>query len=138
VRSHWAAVAWTTTLADGTYTLRIRPHRPGSYPVRVSVGPVARLVGRLNAYHVTYASWYGPGLYGGALACGGTLSWGTRGVASRTLPCGTEVTFRNAGHTVRVPVVDRGPFVAGRDWDLTGATRDALHFGSTGPVLATG
>jgi len=71
------------------------------------------------------------------LACGGTLSPGTLGVAHKTLPCGTKVTLRHHGHTVRVPVVDRGPFVAGREFDLTAATKQRLGFGSTGTVQST-
>ena len=44
------------------------------------------------------------------------------GVAHRTLPCGTKVTFKNPanGRTVTAPVVDRGPYISGRQWDLTG------------------
>jgi rare lipoprotein A (peptidoglycan hydrolase) len=80
-------------------------------------------------------SWYGGG---GALACGGRLSSGTMGVASRTLACGTLVTLRYSGRSVRVPVVDRGPFVPGREFDLTEATRQALGFGDTGALWSTG
>jgi rare lipoprotein A (peptidoglycan hydrolase) len=34
-------------------------------------------------------------------------------------------------------VVDRGPYVAGRDWDLTPAVKARLHFPSTGTVWST-
>ena len=54
------------------------------------------------------------------------------GVANKTLPCGTLVTLRYDGRTVRVPVVDRGPYVAGREFDLTEATKQALGFGGVG------
>ena len=64
-------------------------------------------------------SWYGPGFYGHRTACGVALTQTLVGVAHRTLPCGTLVTFRSNGVTVTVPVVDRGPYVAGRTWDLT-------------------
>lgn len=66
-------------------------------------------------------SWYGPGMYGARTACGVTLTKTVRGVASRTLPCGTKVTFRNPanGRTITVPVIDRGPYVAGRTWDMS-------------------
>src|SRR4051794_8472099 len=37
------------------------------------------------------ASWYGPGLYGNHLACGGTLTPGTFGVAHKALACGTKI-----------------------------------------------
>jgi rare lipoprotein A (peptidoglycan hydrolase) len=48
------------------------------------------------------------------------------GVAHRTLPCGTLVTITFRGTSVTVPVIDRGPFVAGRALDLSHATRLAL------------
>lgn len=66
-------------------------------------------------------SWYGPGLYGNNGACGipGGLQKDTVGVAHRTLPCGTKVTFRYKGRTVVARVIDRGPYVAGRTWDMT-------------------
>jgi len=79
---------------------------------------------RRRAFRPAVVSWYGPGFFGGTLACGGTMTPSTMGVASKTLPCGTMVTIRNAGHTVRVPVVDRGPYVGGREFDLTAATKE--------------
>ena len=95
------------------------------------------MVRRVTAFYEAGASYYGPGLYGSGMACGGTLMPGTLGVAHKTLPCGTRVTLRYHGHTVTVPVVDRGPYVAGRDFDLTTATRDRLHFPGVGTVLAS-
>jgi rare lipoprotein A len=73
----------------------------------------------------------------GSLACGGWLTSATLGVANKTLPCGTLVTLRYDGRTVRVPVVDRGPYVAGREYDLTEATKRALGFEGVGEVWAT-
>lgn len=76
-------------------------------------------------WHRTEISYYGPGLWGGGLACGGTLQRGMRGTAHRTLPCGTWITVcyrpRPTVHfrCVRVRVIDRGPYIAGRDLDLT-------------------
>ena len=72
------------------------------------------------------ASWFGPGLWGNRTACGKTLTADLEGVAHRTLPCGSVVTLSYRGATVTVPVVDRGPFVAGREFDLTYATRLAI------------
>ena len=80
-------------------------------------------------------SWYGPGFYGNGGACGmipGGLQPTTIGVAHRTLPCGTKVTFRYAGHTVTTMVIDRGPYVAGRTWDMTRGLCAALHHCFTG------
>jgi rare lipoprotein A len=38
---------------------------------------------------------------------------------------------------VRVPVVDRGPFVGGREYDLTAATAQRLGFDGHGTILTT-
>jgi rare lipoprotein A len=79
-------------------------------------------------------SWYGPGFYGQRTACGEAMTQALVGVAHRTLPCGTLVTFRWNGHTVRAPVVDRGPYVAGRQWDLTPGLCALLDHCYTGPI----
>jgi rare lipoprotein A (RlpA)-like double-psi beta-barrel protein len=81
-------------------------------------------------------SWYGPGFYGKRTACGQAMTQSLLGVAHRTLPCGTRVTFRNPanGRTITVPVVDRGPYVSGRQWDLTAGTCAALGHCYTGTI----
>jgi hypothetical protein len=73
-------------------------------------------------WKVSRATWYGPGLYGRRTACGQVLTPGTRGVAHRRLPCGQRVEFEWKGRKVVAPVIDRGPYANGADWDLTGAT----------------
>jgi peptidoglycan hydrolase-like protein with peptidoglycan-binding domain len=82
------------------------------------------------------ATWYGPGLYGNRTACGGTLRRSTLGVAHRTLPCGTPVTFYHRGRFVTVPVIDRGPFTRGVQWDLTSAAARALGMAATSRLRA--
>jgi rare lipoprotein A (peptidoglycan hydrolase) len=79
-------------------------------------------------------SWYGPDFYGRRTACGYAMTKTLLGVAHRTLPCGTRITFRNPanGRTLTLPVVDRGPYVSGRDWDLTGGACLALNHCYTG------
>ena len=72
--------------------------------------------------------------YGHAVACGGILRVPELGVANKTLPCGTKVTFRYGNRAIRVPVIDRGPYIPGRQWDLSGAAAEALHFPGLGPV----
>src|SRR6201996_1389812 len=93
-------------------------------------------VRHLTSYRFAGASYYGPGLYGNGVACGGTLEPGTLGVANKTLPCGTMVKLRYNGRAITVPVIDRGPYVAGREYDLTEATRDRLGFPGVGDVMA--
>jgi rare lipoprotein A (peptidoglycan hydrolase) len=72
--------------------------------------------------------------YGLGLACGGVLGREQLGVAHKTAPCGTLVTFSYAGRSLTVPVIDRGPYIAGREWDLTGATAAALGFPGLGRI----
>ena len=79
-------------------------------------------------------SWYGPGFYGRGTACGYALTMDLVGVAHRTLPCGTIVQFRWNGRTVSAPVVDRGPYVAGRIFDLTYGLCALLSHCFTGPI----
>jgi hypothetical protein len=139
-RRGWHALARTRTGARGRFRLRYVPRRLGSQWVRLRfAGDAAglgshRRLGQLNVFRLAEASWYGGG---GSLACGGSLTSNTMGVANKTLPCGTLVTLRYGGHMVRVPVVDRGPYVAGREFDLTEATKDALGFGGVGQVWST-
>ena len=66
--------------------------------------------------------------YGLGLACGGVLGRDELGVAHKTAPCGTIVHFTYRGRQINLPVIDRGPYIAGREWDLTGAAAAALHF----------
>lgn len=80
------------------------------------------------------ASWYGPGLWGNSTACGVTLRPQTMGVAHKTLPCGTTVKFVYGGRTVVTQVIDRGPYIRNRAWDLTKAVSDALGFEGVGRV----
>jgi len=126
----------------GGFALRWSPRRSGNYAVRAFGMGDARSRGsasvarRLTAFRPAHASYYGPGLYGNGVACGGTLMPGTMGVAHKTLPCGTKVKLRYRGRSVTVPVIDRGPYVAGRDYDLTEAVKERLGFPGTGTVLA--
>jgi Lytic transglycolase len=75
--------------------------------------------------------------FGLPIACpvnNGILHRNDLGVANKTLPCGTMVTFRYGGKGIRVPVIDRGPYIEGREWDLTGATAVALDFPGLGDI----
>ena len=131
----WRTIDRDRTRAGGAFAFDFRPRDAGSAMVRVRSGAAREHVGRLNVFRRAQASWYGPGLYGGRLGCGGTLTPGTLGVANKTLPCGAKVTLRHGGRTVRVPVVDRGPFSGGREFDLTAATKDRIGFSGAGSVL---
>lgn len=139
-RHGWRVIAHTVTGAKGRFVLRYKLHRLLSERVRVVFAGddhdrgVKRYLGHLRSYRLAGASWYGGG---GSLACGGELTSYTMGVANKTLPCGTVVTLRYGGREVSVPVVDRGPYVAGREFDLTEATKRALGFEGVGEVWST-
>jgi rare lipoprotein A len=135
--AHWYTIDRDRIAPSGRFALRDRRRTPMSAPVRVRVGSVHRRLGRMNVYRMAAASWYGPGLYGMRTGCGGTLSAGRLGVAHKTLPCGTKVTLRHNGHVLRVPVIDRGPYVGGREYDLTEATAQKLGFHGYGGILST-
>lgn len=96
-------------------------------------------------------SWYGPGFYcvhptkDGCIqsnetvwlnktACGQLYTKDIIGVAHRTLPCGTKVIFEWKGKKIETTVIDRGPYVAGRIWDLSGGLCKALNHCFTGPI----
>jgi hypothetical protein len=140
VRGADRSVLRTTTKRHGGFKVSFRPKSSGTHRLRVyaarnaaagaDVGRRIRVVG----LRPTHASYYGPGLYGNGTACGGTLYPDTRGVAHKTLPCGTRVTLRYGRRTVVARVIDRGPYVAGREFDLTEATRNDLGFGGVGTV----
>ena len=69
------------------------------------------------------------------------------GVANRTLPCGTLVQVSYRGHTVTVPVLDRGPYAnharLGPDHrrrqalDITETVRIATHVVGSAPNTPT-
>lgn len=65
------------------------------------------------------ASWYEDG---GSTACG---FHSAVGVANKTLPCGTRVRICHEGCEIAV-VDDRGPFIAGREWDLNAAAKAGI------------
>ena len=137
----WHTLDRAHTRRGGRFTLAVRSGSVGSSRLRVAFagdgvnGAIRHRAGRLNVYRASLASWYS--LNGGHLACGGTMTSGTMGVANKSLPCGTMVTFRYRGRSVRVPVIDRGPYSGAREWDLSGATARALGFGGVGTVWST-
>jgi len=138
-RDGWHLTA--TRLASdpaGGFRLRFRERKLGAHVLRLALsgpdGVYYTPATKLTVFHRVLVSWYG---LSGRTACGTELTATTRGVASRTLPCGTIVTFRYRRRLVRVPVIDRGPYVLGRAFDLTYATKLALGAGDLTEVWAS-
>jgi rare lipoprotein A len=71
------------------------------------------------------ASWYGPGFKGLPTASGEPYDPQGYTAAHKTLPLGTQLVVNYEGRSVGVTVNDRGPYVAGRELDLSrAAARD--------------
>jgi rare lipoprotein A len=136
-RGRWRTLDSDRAASSGRFALRARVRRTLDASARLRAGAETHRVGRLNVYRYAYASWYGPGLYGNRLGCGGRLAPGRLGVAHKSLPCGSRVTLRHRGRSVRVRVIDRGPYVGGREYDLTEATARKLRFRGHGSILTT-
>lgn len=115
---HRSSLATVLVVAIAVALLLVAPFDSAHAGIRPTSRPVV-------------ATWYGPGLYGNRFAC----AWkpglpdrygrNVRGVAHRTLPCGTWVTLRVGPRTVRVQVIDRGPY-SGATFDLTARTAQDL------------
>ncbi len=67
------------------------------------------------------ASWYGRGFHGRPMANGQPFNMYANTIAHKELPLGTEVELNNpqTGTSIKAVVTDRGPFIEGRDIDLS-------------------
>ena len=70
------------------------------------------------------ASWY---QQGHITASGAPFNPNHYTAAHKTLPFGTKVLVTYNGRSVTVLINDRGPFVHGRDVDLTRAAAQTIH-----------
>jgi rare lipoprotein A (peptidoglycan hydrolase) len=105
-----------------TPTAPLAPARVAAVPIEITAVPASA------SGSVVTVSWYGPGFFENRLPCWPWLAAqglpiqflpDTWGVAHKSLPCGTMVTLTHGANTVTVPVVDRGPYIAGREFDLS-------------------
>jgi 3D (Asp-Asp-Asp) domain-containing protein len=64
--------------------------------------------------------------YGKRTACGQIIGPKTEGVAHPVLPCGVKIYITYQGRHVLTRVIDRGPTVSGREFDLTEALANRL------------
>ena len=68
--------------------------------------------------------------YGKRTSCGQIIGPKTEGVAHPVLPCGVRIFISFGGRHVLTQVIDTGPYVPGREFDLTEAL--AQRIGLTG------
>ena len=100
-------------------------------------GPIVPGGGRAEARRAArtgVASYYHASLHGNRTANGERYNHGALTVAHRSLPFGTllRVESTHNGRRVLVRVNDRGPFIAGRQLDLSGAAADRLRMRQRG------
>ena len=102
---------------------------------RIFIGTALMLVWFVNTAHAEMASVYGghDGYCGSRTANGERVNCSAMTAAHRRLPFGTRVRVCH-GRCVTVRINDRGPWVRGRDIDLTPAAGRAIGLGGTGRV----
>jgi rare lipoprotein A len=87
-----------------------------------------------NQMGVMTASWYGPRFHGKATANGEQYNQMALTAAHKFLPFGTilQITNLKNGKSVIVRINDRGPYIEGRDLDLSKGTALALGVAGKG------
>jgi len=91
-------------------------------PRRIQPGDKIRIqIPSYPSSQVVTASWYGEDYHGKAMANGDFYNMYAPTIAHKDLPLGTRVELENkeTGVKVKAVVTDRGPFIAGRDVDLS-------------------
>jgi rare lipoprotein A len=101
----------------------------------IFVGIALMLFWSVSTAHAEVASVYGgrDGFCGSRTANGERLNCSAMTAAHRRLPFGTLVRVCH-GRCVTVRINDRGPFVRGRDIDLSPAAARAIGLGGVGHV----
>ncbi len=80
------------------------------------------------------ASWYGDELAGAPMANGQPFNPAALTAAHKTLPLGSKVLVTRGDEEVEVTITDRGPFIPGRDIDLSRAAAAKLGINGVGAV----
>ncbi|MEJ5351898.1 MAG: septal ring lytic transglycosylase RlpA family protein [Melioribacteraceae bacterium] len=105
--------------------------------VRISKDSTPEVVPvNLNNLGIMKASWYGPGFHGKMTANGEIYNQMALTAAHKELPFGTYLRITNLrnGKSVIVRINDRGPYIEGRDLDLSKGTAIALGMMKSGVI----
>jgi peptidoglycan lytic transglycosylase len=81
----------------------------------------ARALPPAHGSYTALAGSSGAAAFGKHTACGQVIGPGTEGVAHPVLPCGVRLYVVYKGTRVLTEVIDRGPYVRGREFQLTEA-----------------
>jgi hypothetical protein len=109
-------------LVSALGTLALGRSEPNEITADEAVQPAAA-----GTWYVATVGSYGPGFYGRPARCPGVvLTPKTRGIAHPVLPCGAKVVVAFRGRQIETEVVDKGPYTAGHEFDLTTGLAAAL------------
>jgi rare lipoprotein A (peptidoglycan hydrolase) len=125
-RAVWlAGICFVAAIAAVAITRRDTDSSKKNLPSAVAVP------GTENGYYTARAAPYVPSAAHPRTACGQPFTNETQGVAHPVLPCGVRVYIRFHGHEVLTQVIDRGPNVPGREFDITKALANRLDLHGT-------
>jgi peptidoglycan lytic transglycosylase len=120
-RAVWlVGICFVAVIAAVALTHRDRGDSSKNLPSAVPVP------GTKNGYYSGRAAPYAPSADHPRTACGQRFTKTTEGVAHPVLPCGVRLYIRFHGKEVLTQVIDRGPSVPGRDFDITKALANRL------------
>jgi rare lipoprotein A len=128
-RAVWlAGICFVAAIAAVAITRRDEGSSANKIPEAVPVP------GTKNGYYTARAAPYSPTPSHPRTACGQRFTKTTEGVAHPVLPCGVRIYIRFHGKVVLTQVIDRGPNVPGRAFDLTKALANRLDLHGTQTV----
>ncbi len=109
----------------------------GSYTHEVIAKSVSKLEAKIPKYDMSVtgkASWYGKPFHGRLTANGEIYDMHTLTAAHKTLPFDSLVKITNLlnGESVIVRINDRGPYIEGRQLDLSYAAAQQINMVGTG------
>lgn len=131
-RKQWAASSVPLTTRIGFVQATVEPSGQ-TYLVPRHFATRYRSKGRVFNAH---CSWYGNQFHGRRTASGQIFNQNDFTCASRTLPFGTRLALTRGNRRIIVVVNDRGPFIPGRDIDLSRGAAQALGIGGLGYARA--
>jgi rare lipoprotein A len=128
--THLQRIVWLAgiTLIVGVAAIALGQRDSGGSTTFPDAIPVP---GTKGGYYTARAAPYAPTPSHRRTACGQPFTKDTLGVAHPVLPCGVKLYIRFHGHEVLTQVVDRGPNVPGRDFDITKALADRIDLHGT-------
>jgi rare lipoprotein A len=140
----WTPTVHGTVASDGSFAVTWRANHIGQFAFRAVLEKAVAAPAIASSPPITVTVYRyalatqegGPTVYGHRTACGQTFRPSTIGTANRTLRCGEKVALYYHGRTLVVPVIDRGPYAHGADFDISFAAAKKLGLGGISRIGA--